>query len=142
MKDCLSLGIQDHDLRLGAVLSKAELWTCHAQLADNWFFPGRLTEYQVIGRHLPTETNPTPKLYRMRIFAPNTVVAKSRFWYFLMKLRKVKKANGEIVSLNVVCHRSPRSVIGLICRQHHSILTMHCLMSSSTSRYTRSALKK
>jgi len=39
----------------------------------------------------------------MRIFAPNTVVAKSRFWYFLMKLRKVKKANGEIVSLNVVC---------------------------------------
>lgn len=65
--------------------------------------PGRLTEYQVIGRHLPTEANPTPKLYRMRIFAPNAVVAKSRFWYFLMKLRKVKKANGEIVSLNVVC---------------------------------------
>lgn len=51
---------------------------------------------------MPTEINPTPKLYRMRIFAPNTVVAKSRFWYFLMKLRKVKKANGEIVSLNVV----------------------------------------
>lgn len=64
---------------------------------------GRLTEYQVIGRHLPTETNPTPKLYRMLIFAPNNVVAKSRFWYFLMKLRKVKKANGEIISLNVVC---------------------------------------
>lgn len=39
----------------------------------------------------------------MRIFAPNTVVAKSRFWYFLTQLRKVKKANGEIVSLNVVC---------------------------------------
>ncbi|KAK1149566.1 60S ribosomal protein L20B [Aspergillus melleus] len=66
---------------------------------------GRLTEYQVIGRHLPTEANPTPKLYRMRIFAPNTVVAKSRFWYFLTQLRKVKKANGEIVSLNVVCFR-------------------------------------
>jgi hypothetical protein len=39
----------------------------------------------------------------MRIFAPNTVVAKSRFWYFLKKLRKVKKAAGEIVSVNVVC---------------------------------------
>lgn len=63
---------------------------------------GRLKEYQVIGRHLPTETNPTPKLYRMRIFAPNTVVAKSRFWYFLMKLRKVKKSNGEIITINVV----------------------------------------
>ena len=66
-------------------------------------FPGRLNEYQVIGRHLPTETQPTPKLYRMRIFATNTVVAKSRFWYFLMKLRKVKKSNGEIISINLVC---------------------------------------
>ena len=70
----------------------------------DFILAGRLTEYQVIGRHLPTEANPAPKLYRMRIFAPNTVVAKSRFWYFLMKLRKVKKANGEIVSLNVVCN--------------------------------------
>jgi hypothetical protein len=70
--------------------------------ANSNLFPGRLREYQVIGRHLPSEANPAPKLYRMRIFAPNTVVAKSRFWYFLMKLRKVKKANGEIVSLNEV----------------------------------------
>jgi large subunit ribosomal protein L18Ae len=38
----------------------------------------------------------------MRLFAPNTVVAKSRFWYFLKKLRKVKKSAGEIVSLNEV----------------------------------------
>jgi large subunit ribosomal protein L18Ae len=72
---------------------------------------GRLTEYQVIGRHLPTETNPTPKLYRMRIFATNTVVAKSRFWYFLMKLRKVKKANGEIVSLNEVSLKDYRPMV-------------------------------
>lgn len=42
-----------------------------------------LTEYQVVGRHLPTEAEPAPKIYRMRIFAPNEVVAKSRFWYFL-----------------------------------------------------------
>ena len=63
-----------------------------------------LQEYQVVGRHLPTESEPTPKIYRMRIFAPNEVVAKSRFWYFLGKLRKIKKANGEIVSLNKVRH--------------------------------------
>jgi hypothetical protein len=42
-----------------------------------------LIEYQVVGRHLPTDAEPTPKIYRMRIFAPNEVVAKSRFWYFL-----------------------------------------------------------
>lgn len=41
----------------------------------------------------------------MRIFANNVVVAKSRFWYFLGKLRKIKKANGEIVSVNEVCSR-------------------------------------
>ncbi|KAI9730711.1 MAG: 60S ribosomal protein L20 [Cirrosporium novae-zelandiae] len=46
----------------------------------------------------------------MRIFAPNTVVAKSRFWYFLMKLRKVKKANGEIISLNVIHEKRPTKV--------------------------------
>jgi len=71
---------------------------------------GRLREYQVIGRHLPTETQPKPQLYRMRIFAPNTVVAKSRFWYFLMKLRKVKKASGEIVTLNEIHEKHPQKV--------------------------------
>jgi large subunit ribosomal protein L18Ae len=42
-----------------------------------------LQEYQVVGRPLPTDAHPTPPIYRMRIFAPNEVVAKSRFWYFL-----------------------------------------------------------
>ena len=42
-----------------------------------------LSEYQVVGRHLPTEADPNPNIYRMRIFALNEVVAKSRFWYFL-----------------------------------------------------------
>ena len=88
-------------------------------------------EYQVVGRHLPTEHEPVPKIYRMRIFAPNEVVAKSRFWYFLRcvpksdscqsvlwprssvphpdaytthrQLKKVKKASGEIIGVNVVC---------------------------------------
>ncbi|KAI4593520.1 60S ribosomal protein L20 [Pestalotiopsis sp. 9143b] len=71
---------------------------------------GRLQEYQVIGRLLPTEAIPAPKLYRMRIFAPNDVVAKSRFWYFLSKLKKVKKANGEIVSLNKIHEKHPLKV--------------------------------
>lgn len=70
----------------------------------------RLYEYQVIGRRLPTESVPEPKLYRMRIFAPNDVVAKSRYWYFLQKLHKVKKASGEIVSLNVITENRPTKV--------------------------------
>lgn len=70
----------------------------------------RLREYQVIGRRLPTEAVPEPKLYRMRIFAPNDVVAKSRYWYFLQKLHKVKKASGEIVSLNIITENKPTTV--------------------------------
>ncbi|ORY95304.1 60S ribosomal protein L18ae [Syncephalastrum racemosum] len=67
----------------------------------------RFHEYQVVGRKLPSEQDPTPKLYRMRVFAPNVVVAKSRFWYYLKKLRKVKKANGEIVSINEILEKRP-----------------------------------
>jgi large subunit ribosomal protein L18Ae len=46
----------------------------------------------------------------MRIFAPNDVVAKSRFWYYLRQLKKVKKANGEIVALNVIHEKKPLKV--------------------------------
>ncbi|KAF8553204.1 60S ribosomal protein L18A, partial [Imleria badia] len=69
-----------------------------------------LQEYQVVGRHLPTESDPTPKIYRMRIFAPNEVVAKSRFWYFLRQLKKVKKASGEIIGVNVIHEKKPLKV--------------------------------
>jgi hypothetical protein len=56
----------------------------------------------------------------MRIFAPNDVVAKSRFWYFLGKLRKIKKANGEIISLNQVRRKKAEAVQNgvLICADH------------------------
>lgn len=56
----------------------------------------------MIGRLLPSAKNPAPPLYRMRIFAPNHVVAKSRFWYFVSQLRKMKKASGEIVYCGLV----------------------------------------
>merc|ERR1712179_634338 len=60
---------------------------------------GTLKEYRVIGRKLPTESEPVTPLYRMRIFATDQIVAKSRFWYFLRQLRKFKKTTGEIVSV-------------------------------------------
>ncbi|KAF9652369.1 60S ribosomal protein L18A [Thelephora ganbajun] len=69
-----------------------------------------VSEYQVVGRHLPTEADPNPKIYRMRIFALNEVVAKSRFWYFLRQLKKVKKANGEIIGVNVIHEKKPLKV--------------------------------
>lgn len=59
-------------------------------------------EYQIVGRKLPTAQDPQPKLYRMRLFTPNVIVAKSRFWYFLSKTKKMKRATGEIVACNEV----------------------------------------
>ncbi|KAK7822162.1 hypothetical protein U0070_000726 [Myodes glareolus] len=58
---------------------------------------GTLREYKVVGRCLPTPKCHTPPLYRMHIFAPNHVVAKSHFWYFVSQLKKMKKSSGEIV---------------------------------------------
>ncbi|KAF3859768.1 hypothetical protein F7725_022167 [Dissostichus mawsoni] len=55
-------------------------------------------------------TNPAPPLYRMRIFAPNHVVAKSRFWYFVSQLRKMKKASGETVYCGLVHEKTPQKV--------------------------------
>jgi len=38
----------------------------------------------------------------MKIFSPNSVQAKSRFWYFIRFLKNVKKAHGEIVACDQV----------------------------------------
>ncbi|KAI3366742.1 hypothetical protein L3Q82_009218 [Scortum barcoo] len=72
--------------------------------------PEQLREYKVIGRLLPSAKNPAPPLYRMRIFAPNHVVAKSRFWYFVSQLRKMKKASGETVYCGLVHETTPLKV--------------------------------
>ncbi|XP_008246226.1 PREDICTED: 60S ribosomal protein L18a-like isoform X1 [Prunus mume] len=36
----------------------------------------------------------------MKLWATNEVHAKSKFWYFLRKLKKVKKSNGQVLAIN------------------------------------------
>lgn len=67
-------------------------------------------EYLVLGRGLPSERDPKPKIYRMQVFAPNALVAKSKFWYFLKRLRNIKRAHGEIISCTEVFERKPTTV--------------------------------
>ncbi|CAK9037201.1 unnamed protein product [Durusdinium trenchii] len=67
-------------------------------------------QYQIVGRAAPTNKNPTPKIYRMRIFARNVVLAKSRFWYFMKRLNKAKKSGGELLSVNELHDTSPTKV--------------------------------
>merc|ERR1712045_539158 len=71
---------------------------------------GDLKEYQIIGRKLPSAMDPNPQIYKMQIFAPDTVAAKSRFWYFVSFYKKVNKTAGEIIECNEVFEKHPGSV--------------------------------
>ncbi|XP_021828585.1 60S ribosomal protein L18a-like isoform X1 [Prunus avium] len=64
------------------------------------FFVLQFHQYQVVGRKLPMASDEHPKIYRMKLWATNEVRAKSKFWYFLRKLKKVKKSNGQVLALN------------------------------------------
>lgn len=49
----------------------------------------------------------------MRIFAPNKVVARSRFWYFMKRNEQIshlKKASGELLSITEVPETDPTTV--------------------------------
>jgi large subunit ribosomal protein L18Ae len=66
--------------------------------------------YQVTGRKTPTDNNPTPQLYRMKIFAKSPVQAKSRFWYFLHQYRKMKKTTGDILAVREIKEKNANIV--------------------------------
>jgi len=70
----------------------------------------RMHQYQIVGRAAPTPKNPTPKIYRMRLFARNIVLGKSRFWYFMKKINKAKKSGGELLAVNELFDRAPTKV--------------------------------
>jgi large subunit ribosomal protein L18Ae len=73
-----------------------------------------LKEYHVVGRKVPVPANAekktpgdmSPQIFRMRIFAPNEVIAKSRYWYFMHQFSKAKKSTGEILTVNEVRERN------------------------------------
>lgn len=62
----------------------------------------KVKQYLIVGRAKPTEKEPEPKVYRMRVFAPNTVVAKSRFWTLMRKQKKIKHTGAELIALHEV----------------------------------------
>ncbi|KAL7677720.1 hypothetical protein ACOME3_003957 [Neoechinorhynchus agilis] len=81
---------------------------------------GLLREYSVIGRRFPTKEGENPPLFRMVIYAPDEVQAKSRFWYYLRLLKKVKKANGQVIECRQVHenHRLTAKNYGIYIRYH------------------------
>jgi large subunit ribosomal protein L18Ae len=71
---------------------------------------GIMRQYQVVGRHKATEDHANPEAYRMVIFAPNPVIAKSKFWYYLHQFRKMKKTTGEILDCVELVEKNSRIV--------------------------------
>ncbi|KAG9508695.1 60S ribosomal protein L18a, partial [Fragariocoptes setiger] len=66
-----------------------------------------MRQFRIIGRKLPSDKDLNPPLFRMTVYAPDHVVAKSRFWYFMRKLNKVKKTAGQVVSVQEIYEKNP-----------------------------------
>ena len=88
--------------------------------------------YLVVGRHAPTDKNPNPKIYKMRIFADDPVRAKCKFWYFLKKLDKVKKASGQILACHEIFEKDPSKVktFGIVCTYKSKFGYIICIKKS------------
>merc|ERR1711970_1132280 len=83
---------------------------CLTQRSPKMKCKGDLREFVVTGRKLPSDSQSSPPLYRVRLFAPDPIAAKSRFWYFVSYYKKVNKTAGEIVSVKKVAEKSPTVV--------------------------------
>ncbi|KAD4982821.1 hypothetical protein E3N88_19492 [Mikania micrantha] len=78
-------------------------------------------------RGLPTEADEHPKIFRMKLWATNEVRAKSKFWYFL---RKLKKSNGQMLAINEIFEKNPTTIknYGIWLRVRH-----HCIQVIKTA---------
>ena len=70
----------------------------------------QIRQYWVVGRQLPSEAQPEPTCYGIRVFAKNQVLARSKFWYEMKRQNKVRKCQGEIVSVNEIFEKKTTSV--------------------------------
>ena len=75
-------------------------------------------QYIIVGRAKPAKPGEEPKVYRMRVFAPNTVIAKSKFWTLMRKQKKIKHTGGELVAIHELLESKSGSVkaFGIVLR--------------------------
>merc|ERR1711970_1540132 len=90
---------------------------------------GILREFVITGRKLPSDSQPNPPIYKMQIFANDTVAAKSRFWYFVSFYKKVNKTAGEIVECNEITEKH------LGCVKNYGVWIRYDSRSTSENMY-------
>lgn len=66
----------------------------------------QIRQFYIVGRALPSDSNPNPTLYRMRIFERDPVLARSKFWYHMKRQHKVRKIQGETISTSEIFEKS------------------------------------
>ncbi|KAG4154119.1 hypothetical protein ERO13_D03G037600v2 [Gossypium hirsutum] len=101
------------------------------------------------------ENDEHPKIYRMKLWAINEVRAKSKFWYFLRKLKKVKKSNGQVLAINkmgILCfyaskalelHQTVNAVVEIV-KEHYLVIAIpeynHAIGYASIADYNTQKL--
>jgi hypothetical protein len=88
---------------------------------------------QVVGRKAKTAVDEAngvePKAYRMKLFAPNEIIAKSRFWYFMHQVF----LNLMIHATSSIFHLKPQSVFNIIPHDFHAY-QQHTIFSTLMRR--------
>eukprot|EP00992_Anisonema_acinus_P008498 TRINITY_DN4596_c0_g1_i1.p1 TRINITY_DN4596_c0_g1~~TRINITY_DN4596_c0_g1_i1.p1 ORF type:complete len:178 (-),score=47.12 TRINITY_DN4596_c0_g1_i1:69-602(-) len=74
--------------------------------------PGRITlkQYEIVGRRVPTETDPRPKIYKSTLFAANHVIAKQRFWRLMRMQNRIKKSVGQILNVEQIYEKNTTTI--------------------------------
>ena len=60
-----------------------------------------MQQYEICGRQV-VNAKPDTEIFKMTIFAPNEIVAQSRYWYFLNQLQRIKRTHGQMVSCKLI----------------------------------------
>merc|ERR1712060_558870 len=78
----------------------------------------KVRQFYVVGRGLPTAEDESPQLYRMRMFARDAVLARSKFWYHMKRQHKIRRIQGEIVNTSEIFEKKSGAIrnYGLVIR--------------------------
>ena len=69
-----------------------------------------MKEFYLAARAFDARHTDKTQVFRSRVFAPNYVVAKSRFFMMLKKQHKVKRANTQLIACSTIVEKNPAVV--------------------------------
>ena len=75
-------------------------------LYSNIIVHSQVRQYVVSAARLPIVAETKPEILQMRVFARDEVTAKTKFWYNMRKLNKIKRSQGRILSVNEIFEKN------------------------------------